>query len=155
MSGFCHGNHALRPAALSNASPTAYPPPSRRCPRLFRPFCCILLRLLQPLPARAAVLHCPLDRWARFGPRFANAARCTISQVPSCGGVAEPDDAKQEAHGGKPEVGVALRVDVASAEVLTQSDQEDIRAQVAVSWLFGSRPLRMFLRVLLVSIFRW
>lgn len=40
----------------------------------------------------------------------------------------------QEARGGgKSEANVALRVDAVSAKVLTESDQEDIRAQVVVS----------------------
>ena len=69
-------------------------------------------------------------RCARFGPRLANAAKCTISQVPASGKVSE---AKQEANEGKPEASVALRVDVISEKALTESDQEDIRAQVVVS----------------------
>eukprot|EP00903_Cladosiphon_okamuranus_P016401 g15123.t1 len=69
------------------------------------------------------------SRPLRFGQGLANVAKCTISQVPSCGSASE---AKQEARGGRnPEVtAVALRVDVVSAEALTESDQEDIRAQV-------------------------
>lgn len=64
---------------------------------------------------------------------MANAARCTISQVPSPARVSE---AEQGARGGKPEANVELRVDVVSAEVLAESDQADIRAQVVVSeWL--------------------
>eukprot|EP00752_Nemacystus_decipiens_P002655 g2484.t1 len=67
------------------------------------------------------------SRPLRFGPRLANAANCTISQVPSH--VSE-QRATQDPHGGKPEADAALRVDVLSAKVLTESDQEDIRAQV-------------------------
>lgn len=96
------------------------------------------LRPLELVPAHDDVRHCPLDRRARFGPRLENAASCTISQAPSCESVSHSEEAKQKARGGEPPVGVALRVHAESSKVLTESDREDIRAQVVVSGGGGS-----------------
>ncbi|CAM9977428.1 unnamed protein product [Ectocarpus sp. 12 AP-2014] len=65
------------------------------------------------------------SRPLRFGEHLVNTARCTISLVPACGKVSNP----KQGSGGDQQA-MALRVDVVSAEALTESDQEDIRAQV-------------------------
>ncbi|CAM9340689.1 unnamed protein product, partial [Hapterophycus canaliculatus] len=71
------------------------------------------------------------SRPLRFGERFENTARCTVSWSQSIpGGKASATSTKNKSkRGGGGTGGGALRVEVSSAVALTESDERDIRLQ--------------------------
>lgn len=119
---------------------TQRPRPCESLPVPCTPFRFLLMPMhpTRPSPAlgminRKTLSFSPTLALCRFGPRLANTARCTISQVPASANTGTADGCKGGSNGGKQEASVALRVEVESAKVLAASDQEDIRAQVVVS----------------------